>query len=512
MPRLDEALRLADLGWSVVPASRPVTRDGIPGCDCGRPNCASPGKHPRVPWTAYQRQRATRAELTRWWGRWPESNISVVTGAVSGLIVIDVDPVHGGEDAMAELPELPDSVRAITGGGGLHLYLRHPGGIEVPSRAGWRPGIDIRADGGQVIAPPSVHVTGGIYTWEADLDPWSAELAPAPAWLLAELRAVGVSDDIRGMFDLEAALEQPIPEGQRNVRMTQIIGALVAHHRGDPFTLPAMVDAVNRRLCRPPLPDDEVQSILRSIWRRDAITQRGEAVAALLTAETEMDDAGAPGVPVPAAAADQMTPAERSAMLAAIWERLGVHSGRVERVVGYAVGDSVEWWIEFADGERLRIGDDLFSWTAVFRALANGRGDIIAQPKPREWRAIMAQVVALAERVVAAEPGAEMIESWIQILATHRGVIDADEPGGRRRALEALREGAVIVAAHGGDRYMWVSLGRVLAWAEINMGERIAPRTAAVWMRGAGWEHAWFAADGRSWRSWRRPVRPGDPV
>lgn len=504
---LGEAVRLAELGWSVVPAAAPVLAGGAVTCDCGRPQCASPGKHPRLPWAAYQRTRASRQELTQWWARWPGANISVVTGAVSGLIVVDVDPLHGGDDSLLDLPALPDTVRALTGSGGTHIYLRHPGGCEIPSRAGWRQGIDIRADGGQVIAPPSLHASGRRYEWEAGLDPWSIAVAEAPGWLLRELSGPAPASDVRGVFDLEEALEQPIPEGQRNVRLTQIIGALVAQHRDDPWVLPEMALAVNRRLCRPPLPDSEVEAILRSIWRRDVAVRRGEAVA-----EAAVPETGGLLPAVPADAAEQATPAERSEMLRAIWERLGVRSGAVTRVVGYAVGDEHDWWLEFADGGRVRLGGDLFSWSAVFRALANGRGDVIAQLKPAAWRAAMAQVAALAERMVAAEPGAEMIDGWVMALAASRGVVDGDDIGMRRRALEALREGAVVAASHGGVRCLWVSLGRLLAWAELHMGERVQPRTAAVWMRNAGWESAWFTADGRSWRAWRRPVREGDPV
>ncbi len=97
---------------------------------------------------------------------------------------------------MAEPTAWPDSrsrtdrcrrrVEALTGGGGRHLYFRHPGGI-VRNRVGLAPGIDVRGDGGCVVAPPSVHPSGKRYAWVASHGPEDSPLARAPAWLLRQL-------------------------------------------------------------------------------------------------------------------------------------------------------------------------------------------------------------------------------------------------------------------------------------------------------------------------------------
>lgn len=94
----------------------------------------------------------------------PYGLVAIRTGAASGLVVIDVDPRHGGDESLLGLISaglLPPTARVVTGANGQHLYYRHPG-QHIPSRPlpGW-PGIDIKGDGGYVVAPPSVHPRTG---------------------------------------------------------------------------------------------------------------------------------------------------------------------------------------------------------------------------------------------------------------------------------------------------------------------------------------------------------------
>src|SRR5438094_545431 len=71
--------------------------------------------------------------IRRWWARWPHANVAIRTGVCSGLIVVDVDPPHGGDSSLATLVkqhgELPDGRLVRTGSGGLHIYVAHPGGV-----------------------------------------------------------------------------------------------------------------------------------------------------------------------------------------------------------------------------------------------------------------------------------------------------------------------------------------------------------------------------------------------
>jgi hypothetical protein len=107
------------------------------------------------------------------------------------LLVLDVDADSNGEQSLAGLEQihgsLPDTVTALTGGGGKHLFFRHPGG-EVRNSAGkLGEGLDIRADGGYIVAPPSIHVSGRAYRWQEGHASGEVPLADPPGWLLALL-------------------------------------------------------------------------------------------------------------------------------------------------------------------------------------------------------------------------------------------------------------------------------------------------------------------------------------
>jgi len=123
--------------------------------------------------------------LERWWRRWPDANVGVVTGAVSGLVVLDVDPRHGGLDSLAVLEAvhgpIAPTVAADTGGGGEHFYFRHPG-TTVPSRS-IAPGLDVKGEGGLVVCPPSTHVSGRLYAWKPGCAPGHVPLADLPWWV-----------------------------------------------------------------------------------------------------------------------------------------------------------------------------------------------------------------------------------------------------------------------------------------------------------------------------------------
>ena len=162
---LGAALAYGATGIAVFPGHS-ITREG--GCTCGEPNCGSPGKHPRI--KQWQQDASTDAEtIRRWWRRWPSANVCIATGSTSGIVVLDVDPRHGGAESLETLERehgpLPKTPTVLTGGGGLHHYFAHPG-KRVPNKVSVFPGIDIRGDGGFVVAPPSRHVSGKEYSWK----------------------------------------------------------------------------------------------------------------------------------------------------------------------------------------------------------------------------------------------------------------------------------------------------------------------------------------------------------
>jgi putative DNA primase/helicase len=177
------ALAYAHRGWRMFPLHGIVK--GV--CSCGRLDCSSPGKHPLVRQGLYE---ATTDEVVirRWWTQWSRANIGVATGEGSGIAVVDIDlPAAFGalECLMHGSQTLPLTLTALTGGGGVHLIYRSHDG-QLGNSAGRLPGIrddlsgvDLRANGGYIVAPPSVHHTGNRYEWlDEDREP-----VPVPTWL-----------------------------------------------------------------------------------------------------------------------------------------------------------------------------------------------------------------------------------------------------------------------------------------------------------------------------------------
>ena len=153
------------------------------------PGNGQDGKHPAIAWKPYQTTHATDAELAAWFST--DMSIGIVTGAISGIVVVDVDSEAARRWATAKLPYTPWQAR--TGRGGNHLLYRHPGGT-VRNRAKLETGqgkldLDIRADGGFIVAAPSEHANGGRYRLSGD---WLAKLADIPRfepdWLVSEAR------------------------------------------------------------------------------------------------------------------------------------------------------------------------------------------------------------------------------------------------------------------------------------------------------------------------------------
>lgn len=268
---LDWALRYASLGWHVVPLHHPTPA----GCSCGQRSCSSPGKHPR---TRHGVADATTDEerIRTWWQMWPAANIGIACGP-SGLVVLDIDPRHGGDESLLDLierhgTEVRDTCCAQTGGGGTHLVYRLPAGASIGNVASSErfvgplgPGIDVRAIGGYIVAPPSAHASGALYEWYADEDPWSRPPAELPAGLreLLEVRDHRASD-LR-VPSLQQLLEQGVDEGARNDTLFRVAAKLRYLDLPLDTTLHIIGDIAAR--CRPPLPLREVEQVVRSAYR-----------------------------------------------------------------------------------------------------------------------------------------------------------------------------------------------------------------------------------------------------
>lgn len=194
-PLLTAALSYAARGWAVLPLHSP-TPDG---CSCGRADCKTPGKHPfaRLVPRGVLDASSDRATITRWWTQYPACNVAIATGAVSRLLVIDLDdrPLDGRNGSqswrrLATVHEPVDTIEAITGGGGRHLYFGLPADQSYgQSKDAIGLGVEVKSDGGYVVAPPSKHASGRSYDWEAFAHFEEQALAPLPPWLASLCRS-----------------------------------------------------------------------------------------------------------------------------------------------------------------------------------------------------------------------------------------------------------------------------------------------------------------------------------
>ena len=195
--------------------------------------------------------------VSDWWRRRPDAGIGIATGGTAGLLVLDIDPAKGGADSLVGLGPVPPTVECLTGGGGRHFYFQHPGG-EVRSGVGLWPGIDLRADGGYVCAPPSSHPSGGTYSWQEGSAPGDREVAPTPDWLLERLR--------NGKSPLPDPM-RVFPEGTRNDGLASLAGAMLRRGMSATAVLSALLEE-NETRCLPPLEIREVERIVEGLYKR----------------------------------------------------------------------------------------------------------------------------------------------------------------------------------------------------------------------------------------------------
>lgn len=240
MDTLDFARKYADMKWQSFP-------------------CKPSDKTPLVRWADVATVEDNM--LAGWWDTNPAANIGIACGKRSGIVVLDVDAGHGGYESLAELQarygRLPETPVSKTGSGGEHIIFAHPG-IEIRNSAGkLGPGLDIRGDGGYIVAPPSLHPNGNRYEWV--VKPSQVTLATMPEWMIELLQEKQVAS-------VEVPQTGHVVSGERNNALTKLAGSMrrKGHSEDGIF---AALQVFNRERCNPQLPDGEVLQIARSVSR-----------------------------------------------------------------------------------------------------------------------------------------------------------------------------------------------------------------------------------------------------
>ena len=233
---LEYALNYASLGLSVIPL--------IPR-----------GKKPAIKsWTEYQKRLATDEELKGWFGNGSKNNIGIVTGKISGIDVLDLDSQEAVQYAKENnFPETP----LVKTGKGFHCYYQHKDGVRNFQKRVDLPGIDLRGDGGFVVAPPSLHSSGRRYQWVGEKG-----IDDIPYGELPEIVLAWKPQDKKTLKELYKGAQ----EGSRNDTLARLVGSWVngGLNFDECFENACIWNAKNK----PPLPEKEVEAVIRSIFKK----------------------------------------------------------------------------------------------------------------------------------------------------------------------------------------------------------------------------------------------------
>lgn len=275
------ALWYASVGWSVFP-------------------CASGGKEPHRCISSEQGEAAgfkkattNKDQIKTWWTKYPSANIGIATGIVSGgLLVIDIDDQHDGYDSIVELKRkgfvFPETLTSNTPSGGMHLYYLVD--EEIRSQTGVFAGIDIRCDGGYVVAPPSKRKEPkGFYIWDGETTPLERRkelgdkwISPAPKWLLDIAKgniainnktvSVSSSGDFFDGYDPKTIGDefdesQQASTGTRNQTLARFVGHWLAKGIDSPYELLGRAIDWDSRNSPPILNSEGLENGLKEIKR-----------------------------------------------------------------------------------------------------------------------------------------------------------------------------------------------------------------------------------------------------
>ena len=211
-----------------------------------------PDKSPHI--KSWQQKATTdQAIFEKWWKKWPEANIAMPTGAPSGLVAVDVDVKNGvnGYESLSAIEEMfgkQGTRRITTPSGGAHLIYKCS--QTVKNRVGILDGIDIRGEGGNIVAKGSV-INGSAYTVTHDVPP--------------EEMPIDMVNWINDIQQVKPSSERGVTKGERNNQIFRIASS----YRGQGFEIDRALEACKEAALSfaPPLGEAEVVSTVEHTYR-----------------------------------------------------------------------------------------------------------------------------------------------------------------------------------------------------------------------------------------------------
>jgi hypothetical protein len=235
-------------------------------------------KKPYIQWERYQTEKAEPDTITEWWGKWPNANVGIVTGSISGVTVIDVDTEEGRSAIEKLLPEGYMAPMVSSPRGGQHFYCKHEDGLR--NLAGFLPGVDLRAEGGYIVAPPSTNGGGKAYNWQVSIA--NNSLNTIPNTILSLL--YNTIDNTIYIRDAENDHKRPqenhrrlqvttddhkifIPQGTRDEALFHAANCLIKG-KMHPADIETFLTLIAQNCCNPPYPLDEIKAKVESAMGR----------------------------------------------------------------------------------------------------------------------------------------------------------------------------------------------------------------------------------------------------
>jgi len=245
----DTATSYLDMGFSIVPL-RPQS------------------KKPTIKWKEYQSRLPTRDEVEGWKQQFPNANIAIVTGKISNLVVLDIDGQEG-KDSIIRLGGISNETPIVRTGNGWQAYFAHPD-FPVRNFVHKMPGLDLRAEGGYVVAPPSIHPNKRTYRWVRVLSVSSLLSPPFELTALLRPRKPATPPRPRDAGSSDATYLHQVqllvtsPEGARNDQLNRAaytMGGLVGAGRLNQAVAETSLEAIAKGIG---LTDNEIVATIKS--------------------------------------------------------------------------------------------------------------------------------------------------------------------------------------------------------------------------------------------------------
>jgi hypothetical protein len=453
---LKRALQYLERGWSVIPL--------VAGT-----------KRPAIEWEEFQLRHATEEEVNTWWSWWPKANVAVVTGAISRIIVLDIDGPEADESLKGK--EMPPTPQSSTGKGA-HIWFKHPGNGNIKNAVRFLPGLDLRADGGYVVAPPSIHPNGSPYLWA--IPPEDTPLELPPEWLKQYLvgnekkRSPGAVDlytsDQSGEDWYEQALNG-VAEGERNRTIVRLCGrwlGLGMSHR----EVWRMLQLWNRNNT-PPTPDDELRRSCESIIKIDREKKQRQELTA---GKVDIADIGM---------------IDKDVVLQSLSQTLELH---IKKIIKYK-SEPPSYVLVTETGE-VRLGDvnGLIKQDKLRSAIAAGNDRCLLKTfSSKAWMNIAEQLLRATEDREVSEEATDKggLISWFELYLSDNKPCKEDD-------LEPSKP-------------FWWNEGLYLksvpfkAWLHHRLQERIGRKELATLLRSIGAEESFLFIDRKTVRAWKLP-------